>query len=383
MSLQDRSVEAGMSIAYFVTEDWYFCSHRLPLAVAARDAGYAVYVITRVTSHRETIESAGLSLIPLALSRRGTNPLAEAMIIWRLIKLYREIRPRIVHHVALKPVIYGSVAAWIARVPATVNAMAGLGYVFVSQSLMARLLRPLVRSLFRALLNRRRSALILQNPDDVEEFCRKGIVDSGKIRLIRGSGVDPDEYRSQPEPAGAPVVLLASRLLWDKGVREFVEAARILRRGGSSARFVLVGDGDDQNPASIPTSQVASWQEEGDIEWWGWQQDMPSVIARSHIVCLPSYREGLPKVLIEAASCGRPIVTTDAPGCREIAVNGKTGFLVPIRDGEALARAIEVLIDSKELRWRMGMAGRELVKREFATAAVVHATLTVYESLIE
>jgi glycosyltransferase involved in cell wall biosynthesis len=379
---EKNSAANGKTIAYFVTEDWYFCSHRLPLAVAAQKAGYTVYVITRVTSHRDVMESAGLKLIPIKLSRRSKNPFAEAVILKQLISIYKCVKPQIVHHVALKPVIYGSIAARITGVPARINAMAGLGYLFSSESLMARLVRPVIKGLFRLLLNNERSTLILQNPDDVEVICGSGTVNRDRVRLIMGSGVDTEEYRRQPESGDVPIVLLASRLLWDKGVGEFVEAARILQREGAVARFILAGEGDDENPGSIGASQLKAWQGEDNIEWWGRCSDMPNVFAKSHIVCLPtSYGEGVPKVLIEAASCGRPIVTTDAPGCREIVIDGENGILVPIKDVDALVRAIRKLLDSPDLRLRMGLAGRQLVKRKFSLTTVVNETLAVYESM--
>jgi glycosyltransferase involved in cell wall biosynthesis len=373
----------GKALVYFVTEDWYFCSHRLPLAVAAREAGYAVYVITRVASHGEEIRSAGLELIPLDLSRRGKNPLTELRVIRQLTAIYKRLQPDVVHHVALKPVLYGSIAARLAGVPNVVNAMAGLGYLYVSTNATARLARPVVRTLMRTLLNNNRTTVILQNPDDVAVMCDSGTVMRERVVLIRGSGVDPDVYRERPAPQGTPVVMLASRLLWDKGVGEFVEAAKILLAAGYEARFVLVGDSDDANPASIDTATLDAWNRDGTVELWGRRNDMPDVLAQAHIVCLPSYREGVPKVLIEAASCGRPIVTTDAPGCREVVRHGENGLLVPVRDAKALADAIQTLLDDPDLRSRMGQAGRELVRKEFTIDAVVKSTLGVYETLLQ
>ena len=372
-----------MKLVYFVTEDWYFCSHRLPLAVAAKEAGYAVYVVTRVASHGDEIRSAGLELIPLDLSRRGRNPLTELHVIRQLTEIYKRLHPDIVHHVALKPVLYGSIAARFAGVPNVVNAMAGLGYLYSSNNATARLARPLVKMVMRALLNNDRTTVILQNPDDVAVMCDSGIVPRERVALIRGSGVDPEAYREQPEPQGVPVVMLASRLLWDQGVGEFVAAARTLLAGGHEARFVLVGDSDDANPASIDSATLDSWHRDGNVELWGRRNNMPDVLAQAHIVCLPSYREGVPKVLIEAASCGRPIVTTDAPGCREIVRHGENGLLVPMRDASALADAIRTLLEDPDLRSRMGQAGREIVKNEFTVEAVVNSTLDVYETMLQ
>jgi glycosyltransferase involved in cell wall biosynthesis/polysaccharide pyruvyl transferase WcaK-like protein len=369
-------------LAYFVTEDWYFCSHRLPLAIAAKEAGYDVFVITREASHGELIRSAGLRLVPVNLVRRSLNPFREAAFIRKLFVLYRDIRPDIVHHVAMKPVLYGTLSARLARVPAIVNALAGLGYLFSSDSRKVRLARPFLRSLLRLLLNARNVRLILQNPDDVAEFSRHSIGAEDQVSLISGSGVDISEYRPQPEPNGVPVVLLASRLLWDKGVAEFVDAARSLRKEGSTARFVLAGEPDEENPNAVSMADLQNWLSEGTVEWIGKRDDMPTVFAESHIVCLPSYREGLPKVLIEASACARPIVTTDAPGCREVVKHRLNGLLVPIRDSRALADAIAELLESRELRARMGRAGRERVEEKFELKIVIDSTLEVYRSMV-
>lgn len=370
-------------IVFFVTEDWYFCSHRLPLAIAAKQAGYTVYVITRVNLHGAEIEAAGLNLVGVTMSRRSKNPIVDARFIVELIRIYKNIRPDLVHHVAMKPVIYGSIAARFAGVSANVNALAGLGFLFSSRKIIARLLRPVIKTLLRLLLENERTAVILQNPDDVEVMVESGTVGRDRVRLIMGSGVDTEEYRWRPEPGGAPVVLLASRLLWDKGVGEFVKAAQLLKREGSEARFVLVGEGDDANPESISKYQLDTWAKEGDIEWWGRRSDMSCVLSGSQIVCLPSYREGLPKVLVEAASCGRPIVTTDAPGCREIVKDGVNGILVPVKDVDLLAHAIRTLLNSPETRQRMGQAGRQLVKDKFSLEQVIGETLAVYRAMLQ
>ncbi len=369
-------------LLFFVTEDWYFCSHRLPLAIAAKEAGYDVSVVTHVSSHGEQITAAGLTLIPVDLSRRGMNPLAEMRLIGRLISIYRLQHPDIVHHVALKPVLYGTIAAFFAKVHVVINALAGLGFLFTSPKFKARFLRPAVKQIFRLLLNRQNSRVILQNPDDVATLVAGGVLSQERITLIRGSGVDPRQFIVQPEPDGDPIVILASRLLWDKGVGEFVAAARQLRSQGIKAKFVLVGDGDPENPAAISDQQLQQWHNDGDIEWWGRRGNMPEILSGSHIVCLPSYREGLPKVLIEAASCGRPIVTTDAPGCREIVQDGINGFLVPVRDATAVAEALKKLIESPELRRCMGTKGRELVENEFTLEKVNTATLQLYTEML-
>lgn len=370
-------------LLYFITEDWYFCSHRLPLALAAQNAGYDVAVVTRVNEHGESIRQAGIRLIPLNLSRQSMNPLSEIAVLARLAVIYRKERPDLVHHVAMKPVLYGTLAARLTGVPHVVNALAGMGYVFSSDQPMAGILRPAIGKAFRMLLSSGRSRLILQNKDDYAMFVRNRFINGERIRLIRGSGVDTAVFSPAPEPAGIPVVMLAARMLWDKGIKEFVEAARQLKTRGINARFVLVGDTDQHNPSAILKEQLTAWQEEVVIEWWGRCDDMAAVLAQAHIVCLPSYREGLPKVLLEAASCGRPIVATDTPGCREIVRNGENGLLVPVRSTVELSDAIQSMIENQELRPKMGARGREIVVSEFAIEKVISETMTVYKDLLK
>lgn len=370
-------------LLYFVSEDWYFCSHRLPLAVAASEAGFEVVVATRVREHGEMIRQAGLRLAPLTrFSRRGMNPWRELAALWEIFRFYRRELPDVVHQVALKPVLYGSLAARLAGCRRVVNTMAGMGFVFSSERKLARLLRPLVRWAFRLLLGRPGSRLILQNPDDVDFFVGSRLIANNKIALIQGSGVNIREFAPVREEDETPVVMLASRLLWDKGIGEFVEAASILRQQGVEARFVLVGDGDADNPAAVPADRVELWQRSGGVEWWGRRHDMPATLGRAQIVCLPSYREGLPKVLLEGAACGKPLVATDVPGCREIVRHGENGLLVPARDSAALAAAIGTLLAEPATRQRMGEAGRRLVEREFSQEKVIEQTLALYREML-
>lgn len=363
-------------LLFFVTEDWYFCSHRLPLAQAALAAGYRVSVVTRVQAHGEIITRAGLNLIPFENARAGLNPLVELGTLVRLVALYRRERPDIVHHVALKPVVYGSIAAWLVRVPEVINALAGMGWLFTSASGLARWLKPIVRGVLGVLL--RRGTSLVQNPDDGRLLQELGVSSSG-IRLIPGSGVDLATYRFSPERLGPVTIVLPARLLWPKGVGEFVEAARILRRRGVTAQFILAGAPDDANPSAVPTAEIQRWVSEGIVAHLGWTDDMPRVFAESHIVCLPSYYgEGIPKALIEAAAAGRPIVTTDMPGCREIVHHEENGLLVPTRDATAVADALQRLIETPALRERFGRRGRERAEQEFGIDAIVRQTLALY-----
>jgi len=367
-------------IIYLVTEDWAFLSHRLPIAIAARDAGFDVIIATHVTDCGERIKDEGFKLIPIGLRRANRNPFREIASIIEIINIYRAEQPDIVHHVALKPVLYGSLAAWIVKKAFVTNALIGLGFIFISDKWYVRILRVIIGVALSFALNGKHSKLILQNPDDIKLLLKSNIVKRDKIVLIKGSGVDANKFRPSPECPGELMIVLVSRMLWDKGIGEFVSAARILKQEGTNARFILVGKTDPDNPASIPTSTLTSWNDEGTIEWWGYREDIPSIIEKSHVVCLPSYREGLPKVLIEAAACGRPIVTTDTPGCREIVQDGINGFLVPIRDDKALAAALHRLIIDPKLRNEMGKKGRELVLNEYTVDKVVEETLALYRA---
>lgn len=375
MSLPTAHGTSDRKLLFFVTEDYYFVSHRLALAVAARNAGYDVSVVTRVRETGDIIRNAGIRLIPFEMARSGINPINEILTLLRLIRLYRRERPDIVHHVAMKPVLYGSLAARCAGRPRVINAIAGMGWLFTSTAGAGRWLQPAVQ---RALRWAASSGIVLvQNSDDEKLLVNIGVLLS-RIRRIAGSGVDLQRFRPSPAPSGMPTIVLAARLLWDKGVGEFVEAAQLLQRRGVRARFVLAGEPDDANPASVPRERLSDWVREGAVEHLGHVSDMPALLAHSHIVCLPSYREGLPKSLIEAAAAGRPIVTTDVPGCRGVVTHGDNGLLVPSRDPVALADALERLIADADLREQMGARGRVRAEQEFGLASVISQTLALY-----
>ena len=370
-------------LIFFVSEDWYFCSHRLSLAVAAKNYGYEVSILTRVHNRGEIIQNHGLRLIPINFSRGGKNPFVEGSFIYHLYKIYKSERPDIVHHVAIKPALYGTIAARLAHVPTIVNALGGMGSLFISKATKALLLRPFLLKTFSFLMNGKSSRLILQNQDDVDLFLHQGKIASSSISLIKGAGVDLKKFNLLPEKKGSPNILLASRMLWDKGVGVFVEAAQILRKNGTNANFFLAGEPDPENPSSISRAQLEKWNSEGYVQWIGRMDNMANFLSSVHIVCLPTYYgEGVPKILIESASCGRAIVTTDWPGCRDIVRDGENGLLVPIKDSQALARAIQKLLDDPELRRRMGKRGRKLVEAEFSEEQVIRETLAVYRELL-
>jgi len=370
-------------LLFVVTEDWYFVSHRLPLAIAALRAGYRVAVATRVQDHAAQIAEAGVELLTLKRWRRSSlNPLLEVAAVAELAGVVRHWRPDIVHLVALKPVLYGGLAARLGGAGLRVNALAGLGFVFVQGRALARLLRPLIKLAFRWTLGGERAVTIVQNPDDGDLLVREGLIEASHLRLIRGSGVDLQRFNATELPVERPIVLLMSRMLWNKGVGEFVEAARQATARGADARFVLVGDPDPENPAAIPRGTLEQWSESGVVEWWGQRSDAPTVLAQAQIVVLPSYREGLPKVLLEAAASGRPMIATDVPGCREVVEPGVTGLLVPARDAGRLADAmLQLLADPARCR-QMGSRARQLAEREFGIEAVVARTLELYREML-
>lgn len=368
-----------MRLLYLVTEDWYFVGHRLALACAAQAAGFEVGVATRESNDGDCIRAAGIELFPLAMRRESKNPLAELKAIAEVARIYRRYRPHIVHHVALKPVLYGSIAARLVGTPCVVNALTGLGYVFSSNDRRARLARPVVQAAYRQVL--RNSRVILQNRDDLSMLTHERVVQATQCELILGAGVDLRTFSARPEADGPPLVVLPARMLRDKGVHEFVEAARIIRKRGLAARFALVGEPDPANPASITESQLRQWVDAGVVEWWGWRDDMAQVYGSAHIVCLPSYREGLPKALMEAAACARPIVTCDVPGCREAIIAGETGLAVPARDAGALAQALHRLITDGATRKAMGLRARRLAEERFSIERVAAETIDVYRKL--
>jgi len=369
-------------VLYVDNRTKYVCSHRIPWLRGAEQAGFDVHVTTLTAGDPSGIRDAGFTYHSISEQGRSNNPLHEAQLIVRLYQLYKDLKPDLVHHITLRSILYGRLASSLMQGPKIVNGVTGLGYLFSSHDLQVRLMRKAVLWAVRA-LTRREHVFIFQNPDDEQLFQSHRVVRPAASVLIKGSGVDMKRFDLKPVPSGTPVVLFPARMLWHKGVQEFVDAARQVEAQGKQARFVMVGSVDADNPAGVPADQLKHWESEGVIEWWGYQESMPEVFAQSNIVCLPSaYREGVPKVLIEAASCGRPIVTTDMPGCREIVRDGVNGYLVPPKDASAVAEAITRLLDHPQQRLKMGREGRDLVRREFAIEHVVRSTLNVYESVL-
>ncbi|MCY3831531.1 MAG: glycosyltransferase family 4 protein [Chloroflexi bacterium] len=370
-------------LLYVVNIPRFFLSHRLPLALAAREAGYDVHVAT-ADSDRASIERISeerLPFHPIKLSQHGTNPLLELRTLRSLYSLYRELKPDLLHHVSIKPVLYGGIAARLSGQRNVVQAISGLGQMRANDSAKARLLQALIGLPFKLALGGESRRVIFQNPDDLRRFVERGLVARRRTLVIRGSGVDEKRFCPSAEDlARPPVILFAGRLLWSKGVGDFVEAARRLR---GKARFRVAGYEESTSPQNVPASQLRAWQADGLIEWLGKRDDMPAVYAGSNIVCLPSsYGEGVPKVLIEAAACGRACVTTDSPGCREIVRHGLNGLLVPPHDIDALVAALESLVEDHAQRKEMGAAGRQIALDAFTLRQVVGETLALYAALL-
>jgi glycosyltransferase involved in cell wall biosynthesis len=372
-------------ILLIVNAEWYFQAHRLPIALALQRRGDEVTLAaSEERGGGSAIESEGIEFVRLRMRRRSLNIVRELGALIELVKLYRERKPDLVHHITIKPVIYGSLAARAVGVPAVVNAVPGLGYAFTGSGLGRRILRSAIEIAYRLALPVRRTRLIFENPDDRNDFLERGLVDAEHSVVIRGAGVDVKKFLPSEEPPGTPVVLLAGRLLWEKGVGDLVEAARRLRDSSVPCRVALVGAPDPGNRGSIPIDTLREWQASGWIEWWGLRGDMPQVLASSAIVALPTYyREGIPMTLLEGAAAGRPLLATDTPGCREIVRPGVNGILVPPRDPASLASAIEALLRDPDRRRRMGEESRRIAVEEFSQERVVGDILALYDSMLE
>lgn len=367
-------------ILYLVSEDWYFISHRLPMARAAKAAGYEVHVATRVANHGHQIESEGFTLHPVEWRRGSMNVFRFLATVLQIRRLYRRLRPDLVHHVALVPTVVGSVAA-LGLPMARLNAFAGLGYVFTSTTAKARLARIVAGPLLGWLLRRPDTPVLVQNPDDRSMALRLGVPPE-RITLIPGSGIDVDVLTQLPEPAGPFTIAFVGRLLDDKGVRTLVRAHDILLECGVTVRTLLAGEPDPSNPASIPEQVLSGWRSRPNLILLGYVDDVRTIWTQAHVGVLPSRREGLPKSLLEAAACGRPLIATDVPGCREIARPGLNALLVPVDDAQALANAIETLMKDHELRLRFGQAGRRLVVDEFSSNRIGREIVALYERLL-
>jgi glycosyltransferase involved in cell wall biosynthesis len=370
-----------MRLLMVVNVDWFFLSHRLAIAIAAKNAGHEVHIATTLTIGREALEKYGFVVHPLTIDRSSAGLISLVVVLLNLIKIFWKVRPNVAHLVTIKPVLLGGIAARLSPVGAVVFAISGLGHVFVTDGFIGRIRRAFVRAMYAFSLSIKNKRIIFQNTEDLAEVQSILFLESSQVVLIPGSGVDLSLYQAEPLPDSAPVVLMASRLLWTKGVREYVWMAEQIKETNPQVRFLLAGDRDEGNPDSVSQSDINRWSSSQSVELLGYQSDMADLMRQAMIVVLPSYREGFPKVLIEAAACGRAVITTDVPGCRDAVEDGITGLLVPMKSSNALASAVQRLIDNPVLCSSMGQAGRERAERLFDIEQVVRMHLDIYSDL--
>ena len=369
-------------VLYVITEDWFFHSHFLDRAKYIAASGGTVGVATRFSIHEEELRNLGFELFPVNFSRRGLNPITDFLTALKIRKIVRRFKPDIAHNVALKPVVTGTFGELLGRQGVVINALVGMGYIFTSTDTRASVVKPFLSRILKSLLRSKPVHVVIENPDDLNSLVDDGFVRQSQISLIRGAGVDLNAFPSHPEVVGPVVVTLVSRILRDKGVLEFIDAASQLQTRVPEVIFQIVGEPDLGNPSAIPQSDIDSWVSLPNVSYLGRRSDIADILKGSHIVCLPSYREGLPKSLLEALSCGRPIITTDVPGCREVCNDGVNGLLIPARDSSALSHAIEKLALNQDLRQAMGRAGRVRAESEFSNEIVCAQTLDLYRRLM-
>jgi len=372
--------ESPPRLLYVVTEDWAFLSHRLPMARAARDAGFEVHVATRVSAGAAAIAAEGFMLHPIPFARGSTAPLATLKTIAALRRLHRDVAPALTHHVALQACVLGNIAI-LGHRGARVNAFIGLGYAFTSKSAKARAIGMLIGTLLCFLVDRKGSIALVQNGDDMSALISLGIKKT-RIAVIAGSGVDVKRLTPLPEPQGPTTFGFVGRLLDDKGIRTLVTAHRLLRARRLDAQLLIAGTPDSANPASVSQAEAASWNNEPGITCLGQVDDISGLWARAHVAVLPSRREGLPLSLLEAAACGRAMIASDVPGCREIVIQEETGLLFPVDDAPALADAMERLARTPDLRRRYAVAARKLVVEKLSADIVGRQTVELYRRLL-
>jgi glycosyltransferase involved in cell wall biosynthesis len=367
-------------LLYVVTEDWAFLSHRLPMARAARDAGFEVHVATRVNRGAAAIEAERFTLHPIPFARGSLSPLAAIASIFALRRVRRDVKPDLTHHVALQACVLGMLST-LGQPAACINAFIGLGYSFTSETGRARAVRALIGLLLRFLINRKDCVALVQNKDDGAALISLGLAQN-RIALIAGSGVDVNRLTPLAEPNGAPTFGFVGRLLEDKGIRTLVAAHRLLRTRIPDARLLIAGTSDPANPASVTEAEAKSWNTEAGIAWLGYVGDIVSFWSKAHIAVLPSRREGLPLSLMEAAACGRAMIASDVPGCREIVIHDQTGLLFPVDNALALADAMGKLAGDPSLRARYAIGARKLVIERFTAGIIGGQTVALYKRVI-
>jgi len=369
-------------ILFVVNVDWFFISHRLPLAIKAIENGYEVHLACNYSKSKEFLENIGIACHEIQFTRSNYDIMNALMICKQIYALLKLVKPDITHFITIKPILLGGIVAKLLKVPSVVFAISGLGYIFISKGKIASIRKRLIGLIYAYVFKRKNICVIFQNNDDQNELSKlTGFTEMHSV-IIPGSGVDTEKFSMSQLPKSPPVIMMASRLLKDKGVYEYISAAEIISHKKQNIKFVLVGAPDPENPSSISIEELNEWIDKGYIEYWGQQEDMPSVISKSTIVVLPSYREGLPKVLLEASSCGRPIITTNVPGCRDAIIDMRTGFLVEKCNAQDLADKILTLSGNIDQSIKMGQSGRKLVEEKFSEKLIVSHHMKIYEKLL-
>lgn len=371
-------------VVFFVSEDWWFCLHWMNLAVRLRSIGYTVTVSCNVGSDRARIEAAGIGVLPLPLNRSGANILNDVSAIRMLVRWLRRERPALIHCVGIKPILIGTLAARCVGGIGVVNHFAGLGYLFSSSQIKAKVLRPAAMLGMRVIFAGCDVRLVTMNSTDRDVLGRWKLADADRIDVIPGTGIDVDQFPLLPVPKeGPPTVAIIARMIEDKGIAVLVEAFRRLRTRMPDAKLLLVGWRDERNPTVIPESQLRAWSNIPGITWLGYVEDVRDVWLHAHIAVLPSRREGLPVCLLEAAACGRPLVATDVPGCTDVVIPDHTGMTVPMDDPEALANALQTLGRSSSLQREYGRAARRLVEERYSIDIVGRHVAELYERVMK
>jgi glycosyltransferase involved in cell wall biosynthesis len=362
----------------------FFISHRLSIAETASDKGFDIVIGygEQGNTNPKLLEQKGFKVSFIPMYRGSINPFKNLKTFFYIWNFFKREKPNIVHLVTIKPYLYGGIISRFTNVPSLVTAVSGLGTLFISKDLKVKFLLLLLYPIYKLAFNHYNQIVIVQNEDDLKKLVDWGVLKISKTKLLKGSGVNLDNFTNLDEPSGIPIVCFAARLLRDKGVNEFVSAAKLLNEQGIKARFLLAGNLDTSNPAGLNNNDLNKLKEETYVEILGYQKDIPKLYASANIICLPSYREGLPKSLIEAAAASRSIVTTDVPGCRDAIIPNKTGLLVPVKDSQKLAEAIRWLIENPRERIAMGKAGRKFAEKEFQIEKIVQNHINIYNELL-
>ena len=369
-------------LLFLVSHVSFFISHRLPIAISAKQKGYEVIVVFgELDADTKVLSNEDIDFFHISIERGGKNFLKDLKSIYLIWKIFKKIKPNIVHLVTIKPYLYGGIIARLTKVPCVVSAVSGLGSVFIQKNFINKILRILLYPIYKFSFNHPNQCVIVQNRDDAELLTSWGVLDKNKIQLVKGSGVNLNDFKQLEESQGIPTVSFVARLLRDKGIYEFVTAANLIQKRNIKANFLIAGDLDLKNPSGLKVKDLDILKKNKNLEILGHQNNIAELYFKSHIVCLPSYREGLPKALIEAAAASRAVITTDVPGCRDVIIPDKSGILVPVKDSKKLADAIEYLIDNPEVRVSMGKEGRKFAEDNFKIENIIINHLEIYKNL--